>query len=125
MIVTMMLLLAVNIDYVAAKEGKDSSEPTRIEIEKKDFTNSEVERSIDNSIIEAVLYATDKQVEVTLYNIGEADVYVVNSRNQVISNANAHTDSPTIVNLNVLSGQVVCYIIVMSEKWYAEGKFTL
>lgn len=88
MIVTMMLLLAVNIDHVAAKEGKDSSEPTRIEIEKKDFTNSEVERSIDNSIIEAVLYATDKQVEVTLYNIGEADVYVVNSRNQVISNAN-------------------------------------
>ena len=37
MIVTMMLLLAVNIDYVAAKEGKDSSEPTRIEIEKKRF----------------------------------------------------------------------------------------
>lgn len=35
MIVTMMLLLAVNIDYVAAKEGKDSSEPTRIEIEKR------------------------------------------------------------------------------------------
>lgn len=35
MIVTMMLLLAVNIDHVAAKEGKDSSEPTRIEIEKR------------------------------------------------------------------------------------------
>ena len=35
MIVTMMLLLGVNIDHVAAKEGKDSSEPTRIEIEKR------------------------------------------------------------------------------------------
>ena len=35
MIVTMMLLLAVNIDHVAAKEGKHSSEPTRIEIEKR------------------------------------------------------------------------------------------
>lgn len=64
-------------------------------------------------------------MEVTLYNIGEAEVYIVNSQNQVISCTTVQTDAPTTVNMNINGSQGTYYIVVMSEKWYAEGMFYL
>lgn len=125
MIATMMLLLTINISNVAAYEKKDSSEPTRIEMDKNNLFGNEFERSISPPIIEANLHASIKAIEVILYNIGEAKVYIVNSQNQVISSTTVQTDTPTTIHMNVTGGQGTYYIVVMSEKWYAEGQFTL
>lgn len=125
MIATMMLLLTINISNVAAYEKKDSSEPTRIEMDKNNLFGNEFERSISPPIIEANLHASIKAIEVILYNIGEAKVYIVNSQNQVISSTTVPTDAPTTLHMNVAGGQGTYYIVVMSEEWYAEGEFTL
>ena len=125
MIATMMLLLSINISNVAAYEEKDSSEPTRIEMDKTNLFGDEIERSISLPIIEASLYPCIKTIEVILYNIGEAELYIVNSQNQVINSTTVQTDIPTTIDMNVTEGQGTFYIVVISEKWYAEGKFTL
>lgn len=44
MIATMMLLLTINISNVAAYEGKDSSEPTRVEMNKTNLSGDEIEK---------------------------------------------------------------------------------
>ena len=125
MIATMMLLFAINISNVAADEQEKSSKPTRIEMDKSKFFGDEIERSASFPIIEATLHCSIKAIEVTLYNIGEAEVYIVNSQNQVISSTTVQTDTPTIIDMNVVGTQGTYYIVVMSDKWYAEGQFNL
>lgn len=125
-VVLMMLVAFANISKVIASEKKDSSEPKKIEIHKNDFTSPEYERSLDYFTIEAVLYSENNLVEVSLYNIGDAEVYIINSQNQVINSSIVKTDTYNIVNLNVdgtTSG--IYYLIIISEKCYAEGQFTL
>ena len=92
---------------------------------KIDTFGDEIERSASFPIIEATLHCSIKAIEVTLYNIGEAEVYIVNSKNQVISSTTVPTDTPAIIDMNVVGGQGTYYIVIMSEKWYAEGLFTL
>ncbi len=123
-IVLMMLFSITFINRVIADETNDSDESSIIELE-IDKIKSDVERSLDFPIIEAVWHSNVKQVNFTLYNIGEAEVYIVNSQNQVISSTITQTDVPTTVNLNMNGGQGTYYIVVMSDNWYAEGLFTL
>ena len=123
-IVLMMLFSITFINRVIADETNDSDESSIIELE-IDKIKSDVERSLDFPIIEAVWHSNVKQVNFTLYNIGEAEVYIVNSQNQVISSTITQTDVPTTVNLNMNGGQGTYYIVVMSDNWYAEGQFTL
>ena len=125
MIATMMLLFAINISNVAADEKKDSSEHSRIDMDIRNPFSDEFERNISLPIIEATLHTSIKTIEVTLYNIGEAEVYIVNSQNQVISSTTVPTDAPTTVSMNVNGSQGTYYIVVMSEKWYAKGQFNL
>ena len=94
-------------------------------MDSKGLNKNEVERSLDCPIIEAVLHSSMQQVEVTLYNIGDAEVYIVNSQNQIISNTTVQTEIPTTLNLNVTGGQGTYYIVIMSDDWYAEGMFKL
>lgn len=123
-IVLMMLFSITFINRVIADETNDSDESSIIELE-IDKIKSDVERSLDFPIIKAVWHSNVKQVNFTLYNIGEAEVYIVNSQNQVISSTITQTDVPTTVNLNMNGGQGTYYIVVMSDNWYAEGLFTL
>ena len=123
-IVLMMLFSIIFINRVIADGTNDSDDSNRIEIEINKIKN-DYERTLDFPIIEAICFSDIRQMEVTLYNIGEAEVYIVNSQNQVISCTTVQTDAPTTVNMNINGGQGTYYIVVMSEKWYAEGTFYL
>lgn len=120
----MMLLSITFINRVTADGTEDSEESSKIDLV-INKTKSDYERSINSPIIEAVWHSNIKQVEVTLYNIGDAEVHISNSQNQIISNTIVQTEIPTTVNLNVTGGQGTYYIVVMSDDWYAEGKFKL
>ena len=124
-IITFMMLLSITLINRVAADGTDSSDESSIINLEINKTKSDYERSINSPIIEAVWLSNIKQVEVTLYNIGNAEVYIVNSQNQVISSTTVQTDTPTTIHMNVTGGQGTYYIVVMSEKWYAEGQFTL
>ncbi len=122
LIVLMTLLIATNL---VAVERTDSTESKRIEMDRKNLSTNEVERSIDSSIIEAVYYSDLKQVQVSLFNIGEAEIYIVNSQNQVINSVTVDTNLYNVTDLNVYGASGTYYLIVISERCYAEGEFTL
>ena len=87
---------------------------------KIDWT-TDIERSLDVSIIEACAYPSQGLVEVTLYNIGNASVRLINSNGQVVSSDYVQTDAPTVVYLDTFSTSGTFYLEVVSDTWYAEG----
>ena len=83
-----------------------------------------MERSIDLVTIEACAYPSQGMVKVTLYNIGDASVSLINSNGQVVSSDYVQTDTPTIVYLDTFSTSGTFYLEVVSDTWYAEGEAT-
>ena len=125
-IIVLMVLFSITFINRATADGtNNSSQSTKIEMIINKPFNNEYERSFDLPIIEVIWYSNISQMEVTLFNIGDAEVYVVNSQNQVICSTTVPTDAPTTLHMNVAGGQGTYYIVVMSEEWYAEGQFNL
>lgn len=83
-----------------------------------------IERTMDFTIIEACAYPNQGLVEVTLYNIGNASVSLINSNGQVVSSDYVQTDAPTVVYLDTFSTSGTFYLEVISDTWYAEGEAT-
>ena len=90
---------------------------------KIDWT-TDIERNLDVSIIKACAYPSQDLVEVTLYNIGNASVRLINSNGQVVSSDYVQTDAPTVVYLDTFSTSGTFYLEVVSDTWYAEGVAT-
>ena len=83
-IATMMLLMTANISSTATAEDKNSSGPTRIEMDITNTSSNEYEWSIDIPIIEAIFYSNITEVEVLLHNIGNATISLVNADGEVV-----------------------------------------
>lgn len=83
-----------------------------------------IERTMDFTIIKACAYPNQGLVEVTLYNIGNASVSLINSNGQVVSSDYVQTDAPTVVYLDTFSTSGTFYLEVISDTWYAEGEAT-
>lgn len=82
-------------------------------------------RSLDTYVvIEACAYPSQGLVEVTLYNIGNASVSLINSNGQVVSSDYVQTDAPTVVYLDTFFTSGTYYIEIVSDTWYAEGVAT-
>lgn len=126
-IVLAMMFSVTFFNRATANKAEDSSSPKKIEIVTDNSLNNEneYERNLNYPIIDALLYSDIKQVEVTLYNIGKADIYIIDSQNQIINNMNTNTDSPITVNLSLTNKKGVYYVIIISDYCYAEGKFLL
>lgn len=84
-------------------------------------TGPNMERSIDYMTVEACAYPSQGLVEVTLCNIGNASVRLINSNGQVVSSDYVQTDAPTVVYLDTFSTSGTFYLEVVSDTWYAEG----
>ena len=126
-IVLAMMFSVTFFNRATANKAEDSSSPKKIEIVTDNSLNNEneYERNLNYPIIDALLYSDIKQVEVTLYNIGKTEIYIIDSQNQIINNMNTNTDSPITVNLSLTNKKGVYYVIIISDYCYAEGKFLL
>ena len=87
-------------------------------------TGPNMERSMDYITVEACAYPGQGLVEVTLYNIGNASVRLINSNGQVVSSDCVQTDAPIVVYLDTYSTSGTFYLKVVSDTWYAEGVAT-
>ena len=75
-------------------------------------------------VIEALAYPKLGLVEVTLHNIGDATVRLINANNQVVSSDYVQTDMLTTVYLDASSTNGTYYLEIVSPSWYAEGVVT-
>ena len=119
------LLLASIITIYGQNTHSNDSESVIIEINKSKINwSTDIERSIDYSIIEAVAYPKQGLVKVTLYNVGDAIVSLKNSNNEVVSSDYVQTDMLTIICLYAFSTSGTYYLEISSPSWYAEGMVT-
>lgn len=70
--------------------------------------------------IEGYLNISRKEVELSLFNVGEVEVFIINDFNQIIDYAKTDTDSPVDVSFSITAPGNY-YIIISSEICYAEG----
>lgn len=88
-------------------------------------TSDNQERSLYYWDVDAYVYLKDKLVEVNLYNIGEANVSLVNVNGKVVETIDIATDTYTTVTLHVDDSSRIYYIVVSSPVIYAEGSFEI
>ncbi len=127
-IITTLLLLIVgtNVFWGENNTTPEDAEAKWIMMNKdRKYPTNRYERSLFSVTIDAILYPQQKEIEVSLYNIGDATIYVVDNYNRIIDSSMVNTESPITVRLSagILSG--IYSVIVSSETWYAEGCFTL
>lgn len=83
--------------------------------------NYEFERSLETYIVNAFFDAHNKEIECELYNIGAADVYIIDTMGNIIDERHIDTDVPILLYLSSSFCNGGFYIVVDSECVYAEG----
>lgn len=119
-------MLALSICSVSGMSNRFSDDAkSRIETEIKISTGGlDVDRSISFYTIEAFLFPATGIVEVNLSDIGMAEVYVVDSNNQIVDYDSVNTDIPSSVYLST-NGSGNYYVVIVSATHYAEGAFAI
>ena len=74
--------------------------------------------------LDAYLFLRTGEVEVNLFNVGESEVYIVDSTGRTIDYTFINTDVPATLYLSTNGPGNYCLVIV-SDTCYAEGYFTL
>ncbi|MBO5815747.1 MAG: hypothetical protein J6R30_06505 [Bacteroidales bacterium] len=121
-----IVMLALSICSVSGMSNRFSDDAkSRIETEIKISTGGlDVDRSISLYTIEAFLFPATGIVEVNLSDIGMAEVYVVDSNNQIVDYDSVNTDIPSSVYLST-NGSGNYYVVIVSATHYAEGAFAI
>lgn len=119
-------MLAISTVVMFGESNTNSEEEkTRIETVTQ-FTTGQMpfERSQDSHMLNAYLLHRTEEVEVNLYNIGAADIYIIDSNSQTVDYTSVITDIPSTIYLST-NGPGSYYLVIMSDTCYAEGQFTL
>lgn len=119
-------MLAVSTFAMSGMSLRDSDDvKQRIETE----TNIHLEdagllRSPFHYELDAYLFLRTGEVEVNLFNVGETDIYIVDSTGRTIDYTYANTDIPSTIYLST-NGPGSYYLVIVSDTCYAEGYFSL
>lgn len=124
---TILLLMATINVFGATKIDSNDPQPISIDIYKKmTQTTSELrERSLAYYELAAYVFPTSNEVEVTIFNVGDATISIFDNYGRVIDSINVNSDIPSTIHLNITSGKGDYYIVVSSPIIYAEGLFTI
>ena len=81
-------------------------------------------RTMDSYELDAYLFLRTGEVEVNLFNVGETEIYIVDSTGRTIDYTYINTDVPATLYLSTNGPGNYCLVIV-SDTCYTEGYFTL
>lgn len=122
-ILSAMLCLATFSAF--GQNSGDSGAPVAVIMEvhktKTQSTTDTQERSLQYWEVSAYVHSISGEVEVNLYNIGDATVSLVNANGEVVDTAEVETSIPSTVTLQVDGSSNIYYIVVTSPTIYSEG----
>lgn len=81
-------------------------------------------RTMDSYELDAYLFLRTGEVEVNLFNVGETEIYILDSTGRTIDYTYVNTDIPSTIYLST-NGPGSYYLVIVSDTCYAEGYFTL
>ena len=122
-----MLCLATVSAFGQSSGNSETPVPVGLVVNKNENQSSTdtQERSLQYWEVDAYIYPASGEVEVNLYNIGNAIVSLVNANGKVVDSTEMDTSIPSTVTLQVDGSSNVYYIVVLSPKVYAEGSFEI
>ena len=126
-ILSAMLCLATFSAFGQNSGDSETPVPVGITVHKQEIISSTdtQERSLYYWELNAYVYPTSRVVEVSLYNIGDAIVSLVNTNGEVVDSTEVNTSIPSTVTLQVDGSNNTYYIVVISPTIYAEGCFEI
>lgn len=126
-ILSAMLCLATFSAFGQNSGDSETPVPVGITVHEKEVmsTTDTQERSLQYWEVSAYVHPVSEEVEVNLYNIGDATVSLVNANGEVVDTAEVDTSIPSTVTLQVDGCSNIYYIVVTSPTIYAEGSFEI
>ena len=122
-ILSAMLCLATFSAFGQNSGDSDTPVPVGITVHEKEVmsTTDTQERSLHYWEVDAYVHPILGEVEVNLYNIGNATISLVNADGEVVDSAEVDTSIPSTMTLQMDGSSNIYYIVVTSPKIYAEG----
>lgn len=126
-ILTAMLCFATFGAFGQSNGNSETTVPVGLTVHKQEILSSTdtQERSLYHWELDACVYPETGEVEVNLYNIGNATISLVNANGKVVGSTEVETSIPSTVILQADGSSNVYYIVVISPMIYAEGSFRL
>ena len=127
LILSAVVCLATLCAFGQNNEDTNTPVPVGMTVHKKEaITSTDTqERSLQYWEVDAYVHPTSGEVEVNLYNIGNATVSLVNANGIVVGSTEVDTSIPSTVTLQVDGSSSTYYIVVFSPTIYAEGSFEI
>lgn len=122
-LLAIVMLAFSTFTMLGMSNTNSDEEKERIETVKKVFTGGLIPRSIDSYVIDAYLLLRTGEVEVSLFNTGESEVYIIDSTGQTVDYTSVITDIPSTIYLST-NGPGSYYLVIVSDIYYAEGHFS-
>ena len=116
-----MTLIVVSLLIPNSLFAEVEEKKTAIELEKNNFDYQEVERSNKVIIMNVFFNAERNKIECELYNIGTAQIYLVDTTGSVVNETFVETDVPTSIELSSALCKGDFHIIIISDHIHAEG----
>ena len=119
-------MLAISTVIMSGMSNTNSDkEKTRIETETNiHLGDTGILRSPYYYELDAYLFLRTGEVEVNLFNVGESEVYIVDSTGRTIDYTYINTDVPATLYLST-NGPGSYYLVIVSDTCYAEGYFSI
>ena len=126
-ILSAMLCLATLCAFGQNKGDSETPVPIIMQQHKTitQSTTDTQERSLQYWGVSAYVYPTSGIVEISLYNIGDATISLVNAHGEVVDSTEVGTNIPSTVTLQTDGSSNTYYIVVFSPSIYAEGSFEI
>lgn len=120
---TLIIALTASISFCYSMEAVsyETKKVSFVQSERKKIDCNDFERSINHPIIEAFYYPEINDVEIELYNIGVANIYIIDTTGVVLEHTIIDTDNYTTATLSTALCKGNFYIIIDADYMYAEG----
>ena len=121
--IAMLTIISFAMSGMSLRDSDDAKQ--RIETETNIYLgDTGILRSPYYYELDAYLFLRTGEVEVNLFNVGESEVYIVDSTGRTIDYTFINTDVPATLYLST-NGPGNYYLVIVSDTCYAEGYFTL
>lgn len=117
---TIFAMLCISI-ALWADNGKTQESRKEIYVIRTLIQNKEIMRDISSSVKAYINYDAEV-LEIECYGIGNADIYIVNSNNQVVDQMTVF-DGTSIAFIPVPEVDGNYVLVIWAETYYGEGEF--
>lgn len=114
-------MASISFCYSMEAVSNETKKVSFVQSEREKIDCNDFERSNNFPILEAFYNSEGNDVEIALYNIGVANVYIIDTTGVVLEYTIIDTDTYSTVTLSTALCKGNFYIIVDADYTYAEG----